>query len=76
MRRSVVRAVSMCLVVATLAGCAGMRNKFTFMRPDLSRKDFTRTAPEYSIRPDDDRRAGASVARGHVARSELRLRQG
>jgi type IV pilus assembly protein PilF len=61
------------LVFAT--GCASMSRKFTFMRPDLSRRDFTRTAPEYDIRPDRKGQA-ALDARGRLMLADQRLRAG
>ena len=61
------------LVMAT--GCSSMSRKFTFMRPDLSKREFTRTAPEYDIRPDRGSR-GVLDARTRVALADQRLRTG
>lgn len=63
------------LVALAVAGCSSLSNKFTFMRPDVSRKDFTRVAPEYNVR-SDDRRSSSFAARERVALAERRLRIG
>lgn len=73
LRKAIAVPVVMAVVLAT--GCSSMSRKFTFMRPDVSRKDFTRTAPEYDIKPDRARSAGLA-ARDSVARAEQRLRAG
>ena len=73
LHKAIVVPVVMAVVLAT--GCSSMSRKFTFMRPDVSRKDFTRTAPEYDIKPDRARSAGLA-ARDSVARAEQRLRAG
>ena len=67
--------VPVVLTLVLVTGCSSMSRKFTFMRPDLSRREFTRTAPEYDIKPDKERR-GKFVARDMVARAEQRLRSG
>ena len=64
------------LAVATVAGCASMSRKFTFMRPDLSKREFTRTAPEYDIKPDDPKRASRVGAYERLVLAEQRLRSG
>lgn len=63
------------LAALVAAGCSSLSNKFTFMRPDVSRKDFTRVAPEYDI-SSDDRDDGSFAARERVALAERRLRIG
>lgn len=63
------------LAALVAAGCSSLSNKFTFMRPDVSRKDFTRVAPEYDV-GSDDRRDGSFAARERIARAEQRLRLG
>lgn len=68
-------AVPLVLVLVAATGCSTMSRKFTFMRPDVSRKDFTRTAPEYDIKPDRGR-STALAARDSVARAEQRVRSG
>lgn len=63
------------LAVLGAAGCSSLGNRFTFMRPDVSRKDFTRTAPEYDV--GSDRRRGDSLAaRERTALAERKLRTG
>lgn len=54
--------VMMALLVAA-AGCS----RVTFVRPDMDRKGFERTAPEVDVRTDD-RRSGANAARRLVVR--------
>ena len=65
-------------LVAVLAtgGCASMSRKFTFMRPDVSRKDYRQVAPDYDVRPDSKARHGGQTARDRVALAEQRLRAG
>ncbi len=67
--------VPVVLVLVLATGCASMSRKFTFMRPDVSRKEFTRTAPEYDIKPDK-RSQNLIVARDRVALAEQRVRAG
>jgi len=50
--RSDLRVVMVLLLVSLLVGCAAMSRKFTFMRPDLTHREFTRTAPEYTFKAD------------------------
>lgn len=63
-------------LAATLAagGCASMSRKFTFIRPDPSRKEFVRTAPEYKVRSDGVR-SPAVAAREKLALAEQHLRE-
>lgn len=67
--------VPVVLTLVLVTGCSSMSRKFTFMRPDLSRREFTRTAPEYDIKPDKAR--NSSLAAGDmVARAAQYLRSG
>lgn len=68
-------AVAIVLVAALLSGCAAMSRKFTFMRPDVSRKDYRQVAPDYNVKPDK-RRSNALAARDLAALAEQRLRAG
>lgn len=72
--RSARTAVVLLVLVAATA-CSSMSRKFTFMRPDLSQREFTRTAPEYDIRPDRKNQA-AIDARSRVMLADQRLRAG
>jgi type IV pilus assembly protein PilF len=63
------------LIVALAGGCASMSRKFTFLRPDVTRKEFTRTAPEYSVK-QDGRRSGTLAARERIALAEQSLNAG
>lgn len=67
--------VPVVLMLVAATGCSSMSRKFTFMRPDVSRKSVTRVAPEYDIKPDRGR-SNASAARDSVARAEQRVRSG
>lgn len=72
------RRLAAALIVSGLVlvtGCGSMSRKFTFMRPDLSKREFTRTAPEYDIRPDRSGQA-ALDARGRLMLADQRLRAG
>lgn len=73
LRKAVTGLLVLGLLLAT--GCSSMSRKFTFMRPDLSKREFTRTAPEYDIRPDRKGRA-ALDARGRLMLADQRLRAG
>lgn len=68
-------AIALALVAVLLAGCASMSRKFTFMRPDVSRKDYRQVAPDYNVRADKGR-SNALAARDRVALAEQRLRTG
>lgn len=61
-------------VMLATTGCAAMSRKFTFMRPDVSKREFTRTAPVYNVRSDEGR--GVAGSRTRVAVAEQRLRAG
>lgn len=52
-----------------------MSRKFTFLRPDVTRKEFTRTAPEYSVK-SDSRRGGTLAAMDRIALAQQRLGEG
>lgn len=54
------------LVVLVIAGCS----RVTFLRPDVSRGDFRRTAPEVEIRSDRSARS-SSIALVQAANSRL-----
>ena len=73
LHRAVAVPVVLGLVLAT--GCASMSRKFTFMRPDVSGKKFTRTSPEYDIKPDK-RSQEMLLARDRLALAEQRMRAG
>ena len=68
-------ALALVAVLAT-GGCASMSRKFTFMRPDVSRKDYRQVAPDYDVRPDGKARSGGQAARDRLALAEQRLRAG
>lgn len=68
-------AVAIALVVALASGCASMSRKFTFMRPDVSRKDYTQVAPDYDV-GGGKARSGALAAMDRIALAEQRLRSG
>ncbi|MDQ3286646.1 MAG: type IV pilus biogenesis/stability protein PilW [Pseudomonadota bacterium] len=55
--------VVMTALLASVAGC----NRMTFVRPDMDRKGFERTAPEVNVRTDD-RKSGGNAARLLIAR--------
>ncbi len=61
-------AVLAALVVTTalLVSAAGC-SRVTFVRPDVDRKGFERTAPQVNVRTDD-RKSGANAARRLIAR--------
>ncbi len=62
------------LVAAT--GCASMSRKFTFMRPDVSRKSVTQVAPDYDVKPDKRGSARLAVSeRMQLANARLRAGQ-
>lgn len=68
-KRGPLRAGLACLVaLALLAGC----NRITLLRPDTSRGDFERTAPEVAIR-DNPRRPDAY---GHIVSGQQKLNAG
>lgn len=68
MRPEGMRAVVLALaaVLTVLTGCS----RVTFLRPDVSRGDFRRTAPEVEIRTDGSARASA-LTLVHAANSRL-----
>lgn len=69
-------ALALALVAILVAGgCASMSRKFTFLRPDVTRKEFTRTAPEYHVEPDS-RRSGTLAALDRIALAEDHLNAG
>src|SRR5690606_38060614 len=68
-------ALALALIATLLAGCASMSRKFTFLRPGVTRKEFVRTAPEYSVEPDSGR-SDALMALDRIALAEQRLRDG
>ncbi|SJZ59227.1 type IV pilus assembly protein PilF [Lysobacter spongiicola DSM 21749] len=59
------------LLCTVVAGCS----RLTFVKPDLGRGDFERTAPEVDMTPDQ-RGSGASGARVAVQRGQVALGQG
>ncbi|MBW3551272.1 MAG: type IV pilus biogenesis/stability protein PilW [Proteobacteria bacterium] len=59
-------AAALIVVMALLVLAVGC-SRVTFVRPDVDRKGFERTAPEVDVRTDD-RRSGANAARRLVAR--------
>jgi type IV pilus assembly protein PilF len=65
------------LVIASLAagGCAQMSRKFTFMRPDVSRKSSRQVAPDYEVR-SDKRRSSVLLASDRLALANRYLRAG
>lgn len=68
------------LAVAVIAavgasGCASMSKTFTFMRPDVSRKSFTQTAPDY-VANASKRRDSVLAVNDRIALAEERLRTG
>jgi type IV pilus assembly protein PilF len=62
--------------VLAAGGCTSMSRKFTFMRPEISRKDSRQVAPEYDVQPDSKARRGGQTARDRVALAEQRMRAG
>ena len=60
------------LVMALMAGAC---NRLTFVRPDVSRKDYTQVAPEYNVR-SDKRRSSQLLAADRIALANQRLREG
>ncbi len=68
-------AIALALIASLAAGCASMSRKFTFLRPDVTRKEFIRTAPEYSIESDSGR-SDTLAALDRLALAEQRLRDG
>lgn len=64
------------LAAVAAGGCTSMSRKFTFMRPEISRKDSRQVAPDYNVRPDDKARRGGQTARDRVALAEQRMRAG
>ena len=69
-------AVAVAIVLAlTLGGCASMSRKFTFMRPDVSRKGYTQVAPDYDVR-GGKARSGQLAAMDRIALADQRLRSG
>lgn len=60
---------SLAVLIALLA-CAAGCNRVTFLRPDVSRGDFHRTAPEVRIRADSGKRSSA-VSLTQVAQGRL-----
>lgn len=69
-----VAAVACVLVLAT--GCSSMSRKFTFMRPDVSRKGVTQVAPDYDIRGEGNRRTANMAASERLMLANARLRAG
>lgn len=67
-------AIAVVFVLAT-GGCASMSRKFTFLRPDVSRKDYTQVAPDYDVRGGKSR-SGELAAMDRIALAEHRLRSG
>lgn len=63
------------LLLAGATGCSSMSRKFTFMRPDVSRKSMTQVAPDYDVRPDK-RGAATLAASERVMLANARLRTG
>lgn len=69
-------AIAVAVIAALLsAGCARMSRKFTFMRPDVSRKDYTQVAPDYDV-GGSNRRSGTLAALDRLALAEQRLQAG
>lgn len=69
-------AIVLALAASVLAGgCASMSRKFTFMRPDVSRKGYTQVAPDYDVR-GGKARSGTLAAMDRIALAEQRLRSG
>lgn len=62
-----------CVVLASIAiaGCS----RLTFIKPKLERGEYTREAPEYTVR-EDPQAQKRIAAMDHVALAELRLRGG
>ena len=65
------RVVVMLVVLAAVAGCS----RLTFVRSDLGRQGFERTAPEVHIETDD-RKTGAAGALLRVRQGQQHLAQG
>ena len=61
--------VALLVLLTFLAGCS----RVTFLRPDVSRGDFRRTAPEVEIRNHGGARAGAMTL---VTAAQTRLQAG
>lgn len=67
--------VALLALVLAAAGCSSMSRKFTFMRPDVSRKSVTQVAPDYDVRPS--KRGSASLAASErLMLANARLRSG
>ena len=66
--------VLLLLVVATCLVASGC-SRLTFVKPKLERGDYTRVAPEYTVREDPDARKRL-MAMDRVAVAEERLRAG
>jgi type IV pilus assembly protein PilF len=60
-----------CAISLVVAGCS----RLTFVKPDLGRGDFERTAPELDI-TTDDRSKGAGAARVAVQHGQVAFTQG
>lgn len=74
MPRKAAAVVVVALLVAA-TGCSSMSRKFTFMRPEVSRKGVTQVAPDYDVRPS--RRGAARMAASErLMLANARLRTG
>ena len=67
-------AIAIVLALAT-SGCASMSRKFTFLRPDVSRKDYTQVAPDYDVGGGKGR-SSTLAAMDRLALAEQHLRSG
>lgn len=65
-----------CVVVLLLAGAIALTgcSRLTFIRPDVSRGDYTQVAPEYDI--SDANRPASQQARKHLVMASRHLREG
>lgn len=74
MRRDALVAVVVAVMATT--ACSSMSRKFTFMRPDVSRKSVTQVAPDYNVRSEGSRRTGNIAASERLMLATARLNAG